>query len=583
MNEGKGQDPLIGRTFRGYRIEWLIARGGMGAVYRARDESLPNVCKVIKVLLPELAADESVRAFVHDRFEREALAVSVLKHDNIAAIHTVGTLDEGQPCMLMDLVEGHTLDEVIRSYKGRVPPYRVMHYLCHVARGLDFAHAMGIVHRDLKPSNIMVCPTDNDPYFCKLLDFGMAKLTRPIVAGQLVPTLGGMGLGTPSFMAVEQFRHADEATALSDVYALAIIIWLMVTGELPWGMHDTTSALGLSALYETQRDKAPNPPPPGTLPPAWERTLRAALSVDPEARPQSVRHFMVELAVGLPPAGPHVKGGVEILRLIAPKFIAESGHDAETVRETPHRTIVVAWPRLETPVRPAAAGIPTRPALPRHVQPGQPTPVLRAGSGSGLSDAPASALPASISTLGASNGVILPTPQKANGRNLAFLAGAAAVATVVLVAVLGGGEQPAAAPQPPPAPIAAKPPQPDTLATPATRMPTAAAPAATTAPIAAKATQPATLAMPTTSMPTTPAPAAAALTAAATPAVVADPAPPTAGTPSSAPTPALPAPPSRPATRAPSSPTASTKRRSDEPRAQKRKFDPNAPAGGEEE
>jgi serine/threonine protein kinase len=314
MNEGGGQDPRIGQTFRGYRIDHLIARGGMGAVYRARDEALPNVCKVIKVLLPELAVDASTRAFVLDRFEREALAVSVLKHDNIVGIHSIGTLDDGQPCMLMDYVEGQPLDDVIRSYKGRVPPYRVMHYMCHVARGLDFAHALGIVHRDLKPSNIMACPTDNDPYFCKLLDFGVAKFTRPIAAGQLVPTMGGMGLGTPCFMAVEQFRHADEATAVSDVYSLAIIIWLMVTGELPWGQHDTSSPLGLSVLYESQRDKAPNPPPPGTLPPAWARTLRAALSPDADARPPSVRHFMVELAIGLEPEGSHVKGGIEILR-----------------------------------------------------------------------------------------------------------------------------------------------------------------------------------------------------------------------------------------------------------------------------
>ena len=132
MTERGGQDPLIGQTFRGYRIEHPIARGGMGAVYRARDEVLPNVCKVIKVLLPELAANESTRAFVLDRFEREALAVSVLKQDNIVGIHTVGTLDDGQPCMLMDYVEGQTLDDVIRSYKGRVPPYRDH---CNAAHG----------------------------------------------------------------------------------------------------------------------------------------------------------------------------------------------------------------------------------------------------------------------------------------------------------------------------------------------------------------------------------------------------------------------------------------------------------------
>jgi serine/threonine-protein kinase len=535
---------------------------------------------VIKVLLPELAADASIRAFVLDRFEREAFAVSVLKHDNIVGIHTVGTLDDGQPCMLMDYVEGQTLDDVIRSYKGRVPPYRVMHYMCHVARGLDFAHALGIVHRDLKPPNIMVCPTDNDPYFCKLLDFGIAKFTRPIAAGQLVPTMAGQGVGTPCFMAVEQFRHADEATAVSDVYALSIIIWLMVTGELPWGQHDTSNPLGLSVLYETQRDKAPNPPPPGTLPPAWERTLRAALSPDPDARPPSVRHFMVELAIGLEPEGPHVKGGVEILRSIAPKFIAESGPDVETVRDTPHRTIVVAWPRAETPVRPATAGLATRPAQPRRVQPGQPTPIQRTGSGAELPGAPAAVTPASATTLGASNGVIRPSPRTSNRWKLAFLAVvAASVTTVVLVAVPSRGQRPAAAPAPPitappvrttpppsAAPLAPTAPPPPGAAEPTTRTPPAAmvvSSAPTASPPPSEPTAPRTTSTtPTANATTTP--------AAPTPRVTTTPAPPKTITTS------------RAATRPSSSPAASTKTRSDEPRVHKRKFDPKTPAGGED-
>ena len=556
---------------------------------RRRDEVLPNVCKVIKVLLPELAANESTRAFVLDRFEREALAVSVLKQDNIVGIHTVGTLDDGQPCMLMDYVEGQTLDDVIRSYKGRVPPYRVMHYMCHVARGLDFAHGLGIVHRDLKPANIMVCPTDNDPHFCKLLDFGVAKFTRPIAAGQLAPTMAGQGVGTPCFMAVEQFRHADEATAGSDVYALAIIIWFMVTGELPWGQHDTSNPVGLSVLYETQRDKAPNPPPPGTLPPAWERTLRAALSPDPDARPPSVRHFMVELAIGLEPEGPHVKGGVEILRSIAPKFIAESGPDVETVRDTPHRTIVAAWPRVETPVRPATADLPTRPALPRLVQPGQPTPVLRAGSGAEMPSAPASATRASATTLGTSNGVIRPSRRTSNGRKLALLAVvAAAVTTVVLVAVPSRGERRAAAPTPPQQPsitaptVRTTPPPSAAPLEPTSTAPPGAAEPRTRTPLAPMAVPSAPTASPSPSEPTAPHTTSATPTATAT------------TTPAASPTHAATTPrgghiraakddhdvTSRDAPN--SSPAASTKERSDEPPVRKGKFEPNAPGDGEE-
>jgi serine/threonine protein kinase len=597
MSTGPGADPVLGLSFRGYRIERAIASGGMGAVYLARDESLPNVCKVIKVLLAELAADESLRAFVVDRFEREALAVSVLRHDNIAAVHAVGKLVNGQPCMLMDFVEGQTLDDVIRSYKGRVPPYRAMHYLCHIARGLDFAHSLGIVHRDLKPSNIMVSPKDHDPYFCLLLDFGMAKVTRPISLGKLVPTMGGVGLGTPCFMSVEQFRHADEATALSDVYALAIIIWFMVTGELPWGPHDTSSPLGLSALYETQRDKVPNPPPPGTLPPGWERALRAALSPDPEQRPASVRHLMVDLANGLEPTGPHVKGGVQILRDLCPRFIAESAPDAETVRDQRPRTIVVAWPRLETPARAAVADIMTRPELPRRAQAGQPTPVTP------VLGAPAPVAP--VTTIGASNGMILPpsrTSLPRTRRTATFLAIGAASVTVlvlVLVAVRSGAQRPAAAAQPSP-PIAAPP----AATTPAATMPTAITPTATT-PIATTptattptattptattptATTP-TATTPTTTAPTATTPAAttpaATTPAATTPAATNPPATtPTATTPAAT-TPAATTPTATaPATTTPARKIrpSSARKRGDEPRVQKPKFDPNAPASGEE-
>jgi serine/threonine-protein kinase len=428
MSGGALADPLIGCTFRGYRIERLLASGGMGAVYVASDESLPNVRKVVKVLLADPALDAARRAFVHDRFLREALTVSVLHHENIVKVHAVGTLDgTTQPCMLMDYVEGQTLHEYASTFGGRVPPYRVLPIMCHVARGLDAAHSLGIVHRDLKPANIILCPKDNDPAFCQLLDFGIAKLTRPLV-GELVPTMGGVGIGTPSYMAVEQFKHADEATPLSDVYALAIVIWELVTGELPWGQPDTSTPVGIAMLYQLQRDAAPHAPLAGTLPPGWERTLRSALSPHPDERPASVRHLLVDLAVELESVGPHVRSGVDILRSIAPHFIAESSPDADTVRDAPPRTIAVAWPRRESSVRVAAADIPTRRELPRAPR----TPAMPSGPSA----------PVAATTLGASNGALLQHPAMARRRRLAYLGiTAAALATTAVVAVLSDGTQ----------------------------------------------------------------------------------------------------------------------------------------------
>ena len=438
MSQVGSFDPLVGRTFRGYRIERLIASGGMGSVYLAREESLANVVKVLKVLLAEAAKDPRTREVMLDRFEREAFAVSVLRHDNIAGIHAYGHLDDGQPCMVMDYVEGQTLHQLV-SAQGRIPPYRVMHYMCHVSRGLDFAHAQGIVHRDLKPENIMLSPKDWDPHFCVLLDFGMAKITQSMLGNKLA-TMSGMALGTPTYMAVEQFRHSDEATAQSDIYSVAIIVWYLVTGELPWGPCDMSSPLGLSDLYERQRTRPPNAPPPGLLPPGWEQALRTALAPDPQQRHASVRHFMVELANGLESSGPHVKSGAQVLEAICPKFIATSGPDAETLRHAQTRTILeAAWPRLETPIRPAVADIRTRPALPRNRHPGQPTPVMGVGA---------------TSTLGAATGALLPqttTPARRTRRLALFATMIVAVATTIGVVAMRGRSNEAIAPAASPA------------------------------------------------------------------------------------------------------------------------------------
>lgn len=587
-----GHGSLIGRTFRGCRIERLLASGGMGAVYLARDESLPNVRKVIKVLIIDPDLDPQLWGFVQQRFEREALAVSVLDHENIVKIHAVGTIDDdGPPCMLMDYVEGQTLHEFTQSYPGgRVPPHRVLPPMCHVARGLDAAHALGIVHRDLKPANVMLRPRDNDPAFCVLLDFGTAKFTRPIV-GRLAPTMSGLAIGTPSYMAVEQFRHAEDATPLSDVYALAIMVWEMVTGDLPWGRHDTSSALGVSKLYELQRDRPPLSPPAGTLPAIWEQALRWALSPNPDDRPPSVRHLLVELAVGLEPAGPHVRSGVEILRHIAPKFISESEPDAETLREQPHRTIVVAWPRAETRV--ATADLPTRPAL---VQPGQQTMNLR---GDAAHRTPV--MPATPTTLGAANGVLPTMTAPPSGWKLAVLAViAAAVTTVGLYAILNGRDRHATSE--PPSSSATKPVVENPSSTPIA--PAGASVSSSAAgesssqptPSSSPATRSAGLPAPPPPMPVAPGPGSSVApspTVATTP-VAGDPtAASGVGAASSA---TMPVPPPSAASKSragPVTPTGSrhdtrspasdSKKSSDDQRGKKRKYDPEAAGGGVEE
>jgi len=312
--------------FHDYRIEGQIAQGGMGAVYLCRHKELPNLCKVLKVIASELieapdssasssarANAERARAFVADRFEREAMAVSKLSNRYIVPIDGIGTVD-GRRCILMPFLDGKSLDQVLQECGGCLTPHEALHIAAQVARALDYAHRRGIVHRDLKPANIFVTPTDDDPLAIKVIDFGIA---RQMHAG--ASTMWRGPLGTLLFMAVEQFERPSEATQLSDVYSLAVVVYLMVTGRYPWGEHHSAFA-----LYRRQRDDLPDPAP--TMPPGWEDVVRSALAPDPQQRPRSMQEFVYPLAVAL-------AGGLEILRGVAPRWASSSPTD-ETLRGT---------------------------------------------------------------------------------------------------------------------------------------------------------------------------------------------------------------------------------------------------------
>ncbi len=141
-------------------------------------------------------------------------------------------------------------------------------------------------------------------------------------------TSSGTALGTPAYMAVEQYEHADEATHLSDVYSLAIMTWEMVTGRLPWQHPDR------SVLYHHQRTVVPERPPESEMPVRWADVLLAALSVEPSMRPQSVRELAMALASALPAEG-RIPSGAEILAGLVPRFLRNAAPGDETVRTWP--------------------------------------------------------------------------------------------------------------------------------------------------------------------------------------------------------------------------------------------------------
>lgn len=338
MSEGTRPDSttdhLVGTKVNQFVVRRQLAVGGMGAVYLLEHENEKlSLKRVLKVLLPEYARNPAIRG----RFEREAEAAAKLKHENILAIENYGTLPDGQLFMLVPFLEGEPLDRYLASKGGRLPLHRALHIILQLCDALDHAHAAGVVHRDIKPGNVFVSPTARDPNFIKLLDFGIAKILGSHDGPSNTRT--GMAIGTPSYMACEQYSRANEATHLADVFSLAVMAFEMVTGRLPWGYQDP------AVLYFMQRSEIPACP--SEMPPEWFETIRAALSFDPAQRPASVRALAIALATATPAIPPFVPSGLEMLERIQPRFL-DLGATDETLRSPNGRPSLPRYPVGQT-------------------------------------------------------------------------------------------------------------------------------------------------------------------------------------------------------------------------------------------
>lgn len=268
-----------------YVIEREVARGGMGVVYRAVDPALQRPV-ALKLLARHLDADPNARA----RFQREAAAIAHLKHPHLALVYEFGE-HHGQPFIALEWVEGRSLHAVLAE-AGPLPPETVQRLLEQLASGLDYAHGRGVVHRDLKPANIMVTPEGQ----ATLVDFGLAwRASEPAL------TATGLVFGTPRYIAPEQIR-GDDLDGRADQYSLAVIVYEMLTGQLPF-TGDSTPTLLHHHLY--------TPPLPITehnpaLPPAVEAALSRALAKQPAERFRTLTEFSQALSgrLALVPAPP---------------------------------------------------------------------------------------------------------------------------------------------------------------------------------------------------------------------------------------------------------------------------------------
>lgn len=216
------------RRYGDYELIEEISRGGMGAVYRARQRSLNRMVAVKVLLFGEFASDGFVR-----RFKAESAAAASLRHPNIVAIHEVGE-HAGQHYFSMDLIEGQNLAQVARD--GPLPARTAARFIEKVARAIEHAHQTGVIHRDLKPSNVLIDAT-GEPH---VTDFGLAK--RLADDGDLTAT--GQILGSPNFMAPEQADPSlGQAGPAGDIYSLGALLYHLLTGRPPFAGESIEATL----------------------------------------------------------------------------------------------------------------------------------------------------------------------------------------------------------------------------------------------------------------------------------------------------------------------------------------------------
>ena len=225
-----GSDPLPGREIAGFRLEELLGRGGMGAVYRAEDVRLGRKV-ALKLLVPELAESERFR----ERFFRESQIAASLDHPHIVPIYAAGEAD-GQLYLAMRYVEGSDLRQLI-AREAPLEPDRALRLIDQVADALDAAHERGLIHRDVKPGNILIAGRSGREH-CYLTDFGLTKQTSSISG------LTGTGelVGTIEYVSPEQIR-GEPVDGRADLYSLACMLYECLAGARPFARESEVATL----------------------------------------------------------------------------------------------------------------------------------------------------------------------------------------------------------------------------------------------------------------------------------------------------------------------------------------------------
>jgi serine/threonine-protein kinase len=280
---------MLGRVFLGrYETIRLLGEGGMGRVYLARQLDLGRQV-VVKVMHDHIAADATFR----ERFQRETLLMARFQHPYAVTLYDASLNDPQGPCIVMEYIRGVTLDTLLHSNR-RLDPARVGRLLYQVCEVLQAAHTEGIVHRDLKPANLMVVDPDTPHELIKVMDFGLAKLLGPDAKAAV--TNHEFAVGTPGYMCPEQAR-GEEMDHRGDLYSVGVIVFELLTGQLPFAGRSTMDLLLAHATEE---------PPSfavlgiaGVVPPAIERVVQRCLAKEAGGRPRHARELSEEYSQAL--------------------------------------------------------------------------------------------------------------------------------------------------------------------------------------------------------------------------------------------------------------------------------------------
>ncbi|MDP3217442.1 MAG: serine/threonine-protein kinase, partial [Deltaproteobacteria bacterium] len=346
-------DPLIGRVINDrFKVLSIIARGGMGKVYRAEQAPLGRIV-ALKVLQPNYNGESDPE--FHKRFFLEASIVSKLTHPNTVTLYDYGQSSDNVYFMAMEYLEGRTLHRLLRD-DAPLEVGRALHILVQACRALREAHGHGVIHRDLKPANLYLVRHDDDPDFVKVLDFGLLKRTDETAEEALTQT--GLFMGSPKYMAPEQIR-GERVSPATDVYSLGVILFELLTGKVPFERSSSVNLLmahvsdPVPTLVETN--------PLVQVPAAVEEIVYRCLAKRPEERYAS----MDELIAAIKHAGASVG---RPLGSMSGEFINSLGGRVPTSGESPvaplTSTLPPPLPRAPTPRESLTAAAPNITAPP---------------------------------------------------------------------------------------------------------------------------------------------------------------------------------------------------------------------------